>query len=90
MAPSKDLHEHLLEIVRRLPSDFEPYGDRERHLGEQDCSCGCRHYLTFAPPLGYDWGVCTNRESPRVGLLTFEHQGCPAFEFGEDDPEYLR
>jgi len=26
-----------------------------------------------------DWGVCANPKSPRAGLLTFEHQGCPAF-----------
>jgi hypothetical protein len=25
----------------------------------------------------------------RVGLLTFEHQGCPAFEASQDDPAGL-
>ena len=29
-------------------------------------------------------GVCTNRASHRVGLLTFEHQGCQHFELDED------
>jgi len=75
------LHEHLLEIVERLPSDFEPYGRRKR-LGP-DCSCGCKHFLLLAGQLGYDWGVCAHPKSPRCGLLTFEHQGCPKFEAAE-------
>jgi hypothetical protein len=35
--------------------------------------------------LRYDWGVCRNPASPRVGLLTFEHQGCREFESGDED-----
>jgi hypothetical protein len=34
----------------------------------------------------FDWGVCANPASPRLGLLTFEHQGCPQFE--EEDSEH--
>lgn len=30
----------------------------------------------------YDWVICSNPESHRAGLLTFEHQGC--FKFEED------
>jgi hypothetical protein len=30
--------------------------------------------------VGLDWGICANAKSPRAGLLTFEHQGCPDFE----------
>jgi hypothetical protein len=41
---------------------------------------------------GMDWGVCTEPQSPRAGLLTFEHMGCPHFEqepeeeLGENPP----
>jgi hypothetical protein len=75
-------HDHLVSIMRRLPSDFEPYGLRNRDEGS-DCSCGCKHFepLQILP---FDWGVCTNPKSPRCSLLTFEHQGCEQFEYDED------
>ncbi len=78
------VHERLLSIMRRLPSDFEPYGERNRDEG-CDCSCGCKHFepLQVTP---FDWGVCTNPKSPRCSLLTFEHQGCEQFEY-EEEPE---
>ena len=72
------LHEHLQSVCRHLPSDFEPYGERERT--GPDCSSGCRHFLKLPGKLGMDWGVCTHSASPRMGLLTFEHQGCEQFE----------
>lgn len=28
-----DMHEHLWRIVKKLPSDFEPYGRRQRAAG---------------------------------------------------------
>jgi len=76
------LHESLLQIMVRLPSDFEPYGSRERDSG--DCSCGCKFFATLEGELGCDWGVCINTSGPRFGLLTFEHQGCPEFK-SEDE-----
>lgn len=80
---SDERHKHLVSIMKRLPSDFEPYGERERE--GWDCSCGCKHYMELfhlEAPGGRDsdWGVCVNPKSPRCGLLTFEHQGCPEFE----------
>jgi hypothetical protein len=71
-------HKQLWQIVVKLPTDVEPWGQREP--GEVgDCSCGCRWFQPLvAHP--FDWGVCTNPASPRVALLTFEHQGCPQFE----------
>ena len=39
-----------------------------------DCSCGCDYFLNLQD--SGDWGVCCNPESPRAGLLTWEHQGC--------------
>jgi hypothetical protein len=71
-------HEQLWQIAITMPTDFEPYGQRKRDV-VGDCSCSCRWFLPLvAMPL--DWGVCANPASPRVGLLTFEHQGCPQFE----------
>src|SRR5438105_7658427 len=66
-------HWHLHAICIRLPTDFEPSGYRVRT--GPDCSCGCRWFLELQA-LPYDWGVCSNPQSPRCGLLTFEHQGC--------------
>lgn len=75
-------HDSLWTLCRKLPSDFTPYGERDRDTAEpwQDCSCGCIHFLKLAGELGNDWGVCANPKSRRAGLLTFEHQGCPEFE----------
>jgi hypothetical protein len=75
-------HEQLWQIAIKLPTDYEPYGQMKRVSG--DCSCGCLwfHPLVTFP---YDWGVYANPASPRVGLLTFEHQGCP--QFAQDERE---
>jgi len=80
-------HEELWRIVKKLPSDFEPYGERDRNTDEpwEDCSCGYIHFAKLQGELGFDWGVCTTPKSPRAGLLTFEHMGCPEFE-GENEP----
>ena len=43
--------------------------------------------LSSMDRLGQIGGVCMNKDSPRAGLLTFEHQGCPAFEVGADREE---
>jgi hypothetical protein len=75
-------HEKLWQIVRKLDTDYEPYGKIERY--GSDCSCGCRHFVKLAGEVGNDWGVCSNPESPRSGFLTFEHQGCSAFEATTD------
>ena len=93
IGPGRATHEQLRKIVTDLPSDFEPYGVRKRD-GYNDCSCGCNFYHTLEGPQGADWGVCTNPKSPRVGLLTFEHQGCPEWtedpRYGKIDKEELR
>ena len=73
-------HERLWKLVRKLPSDFQPYGKRDRDANYgPDCSCGCRFFLPLDGDLRYDWGVCANPRSPRSGLLTFEHMGCKSF-----------
>ena len=74
----------LLDIIKR-PEDYYPYGQNmDRELpGDSfrgDCSCGCKWFLPLEGSLRDDWGICANRASHRVGLLTFEHQGCRQFE----------
>lgn len=78
---------NLLSIVKTLPSDFEPYGQRDRDTQwGPDCSCDCRHFLPLDGKMGNDYGVCANPKSPRAGLLTFEHQGCYNWEAMEGAP----
>jgi hypothetical protein len=82
---SEGPHAPLWAVLRRLPSDFQPYGERDREDDwGPDCSCGCRWYVPLQGDLAADWGVCTNPESPRAGLLTWEHQGCHQFQEGAD------
>jgi len=80
-------HELPWRLVKRLPTVFEPYGSGSRTDDwGPDCSCGCKHFLELAGTLGFDWGVCANPQSPRAGLLTFEHMGCRFFQ-EDDEPE---
>jgi DNA-directed RNA polymerase subunit H (RpoH/RPB5) len=72
------MHDKLLKVVRTLETDYEPHGKVEST--DSDCSCGCRHFVKLGSDAGNKWGVCANPESPRAGLLTFEHQGCAEFE----------
>lgn len=83
----RQLHDLLSNKVVNLPTDFQPYGERDRDEGGADCSCGCKHFLALEGDLGMDWGVCGNVQSPRCGLLTFEHQGCEEFEYDPEDEE---
>jgi hypothetical protein len=76
-------HDELWLVCKKLPEDYEPYGqEAERRM---DCSCGCRWYHVVAGAEGADWGVCFSPKSHRSGLLTFEHQGCHHFEQEDDD-----
>ena len=83
LTPGFQSHEGLWQVVKKLPTDFEPYGKRQRSdsVIHEDCSCNCRWYHIIAGARGQDWGVCANTKSPRAGLLTFEHQGCPQYEW---------
>jgi hypothetical protein len=84
-------HEFLLKLVKPLPTDFAPWGERNRDEDwGPDCSCGCRHFLPLDGELRFDWGVCANPRSPRASLLTFQHMGCREFEADADrmDPSH--
>ncbi len=93
MEASEANDEQLWRVCRKLPSDYEPYGQRKREgqrKDQADCS-GCRW---FQPLLRYgvlDWGACANPDSPRAGLLTFREQACESFEEADepiDDDTY--
>lgn len=73
--------EQLWQACRKLPSDWEPHGQRRwygRREDRPDCAT-CFFYMELfrAWP---DWGVCGNPDSPRGGLLTYWEQGCWQFE----------
>lgn len=80
--PGHQTHEQLWEVCQKLPEDHGGYGDEGRPHNPQ-CSEGCRFYHPLEGRRGMDWGVCANPRSHRAGLLTFEHQGCPHFEYDE-------
>ena len=73
--------EELWEACRRLPSDWEPHGQRRWHGRREarpDCDT-CRWFVELFRT-SPDWGACANPESERAGLLTFREQGCWQFE----------
>jgi len=77
-------HENLLAIVIKKEEDYAPWGFKQRWEKDDeeypDCSMGCKYFVPLKDELGFDWGICSNKESHRSGLLTFEHQGCQKFE----------
>jgi hypothetical protein len=69
--------EELWEACRKLPSDWEPHGERKwlgRREDRPDCATCCWFVELFRT--WPDWGACANPESARAGLLTFREQGC--------------
>lgn len=76
-----EIKQKLQLALISVPSDFKPFGERDReHDYGPDCSCDCKFFVKLHGDIGNDWGVCINHQSPRKGLLTFEHQGCHFFE----------
>jgi hypothetical protein len=90
MTPKHDEHTRLWSITVKHPQDYEPWGtvDRESTRFLADCSSGCVYFRPLDGGLGGDWGVCTNPDSHRAGLLTFEHQGCANALEGDYDPGF--
>lgn len=81
-----NLHNRFLRACKKLPEDYDPWGENERWAdparGYPDCSGGCK-FAMWVEPLTGDWCVCMNPKSHRYGLLTFEHQGCEKAEAGD-------
>lgn len=84
----------LWSVVKFLPGDYDTYGgDVVRDTPERfgaDCACGCKWFTplyddSWDGGMDLDWGVCTNPDSHRAGLLTWEHQGCLLSEPKEDE-----
>jgi len=86
MEASDATDEQLWRVCRRLPSDFEPHGPREREGTRKDNpDCGtCRFFQPLLRPGELDWGACANPASPRADLLTFREQGCGQFEIEQE------
>jgi len=77
MRPVDSGDEQLWEACRKLPSDWEPHGERKwlgRREDRPDCATCC--WFTELFRTWPDWGACANPESARAGLLTFREQGC--------------
>jgi hypothetical protein len=75
--------DRLWECVIILPSDYSDYGGEvirwEDPEGDYpDCSCECKWFKPLydeeRQSWDTDWGVCSNPNSPRSGMLTWEHQ----------------
>lgn len=64
---------HRLLAERRYTGDDDAGGESQQALF-------CPYYEALEGPLGGDWGVILNPESPKFGQLVFEHDrcGCPA------------
>ena len=76
VTPGYQTHEQLWQIVRKLPTDSEPYGKMKRETS-CDCSGSCRWYHVLAGRRGQDWGGApaagAGRESPL--MYTAQAQG---------------
>ena len=81
-----DVHHKRLWQVCRDQADYIAGRDTDNHE-KPDCSSGCRYFFPLEGKHGMDWGVCTEPRSPRAGLLTFEHMGCPFYEASPDEDE---
>lgn len=83
----------LFKVLKILPTDYEEYGGEVKRWADlekdyPDCSRGCKHFVELNGDLGNDWGVCSNSNSPRAGLLTWEHQtGVDCFEKEDEETE---
>jgi len=67
----------LWQACPKLPSDWEPHGQRRWH-GRKEARPDCDTCRWFAELFrtSPDWGTCASPESERTGLLTFREQGC--------------
>ncbi len=85
-------HEQLFDIAKRMPTDFEPWGQRSLLSDaptQPDCSAHCRFFSLLEGGAGLDWGVCVNPLSLRAGLLTYQEFGCLEFEQVSSDDDDL-
>jgi hypothetical protein len=68
---TRELHNSLSRICKNLPTDFQPWGERDRDAEwGPDCSCGCKFFLKLPGQLGNDWGVCWNAEHRLLKIIS--------------------
>jgi hypothetical protein len=66
---------HFWNIVRVLPTDYHDYGGKiERFSHPEEFYPDCINCRFFKKIDNEGWGICSNPNSPRSGLLTYEHQ----------------
>jgi DUF3027 family protein len=73
--------------IKKLPHNRYPPASNAEHPDEwtaEQCLM-CQYYIKLSGDLGYDWGVCSNVDSPLDGKVMFEHDGCEYFTFAEDE-----
>ena len=65
LTPGFQSHEALWAVAKTLPTDFEPYGKRDRSgsVPFADCSWGCRWFHVLAGARGQDWGCARTRRA---------------------------
>lgn len=70
------ISKHKDNLLKKSCKGWQEYMNNEMGVDnfDVDCSCGCYYFIELEG--NGDWGVCCNPESPRAGLLTWEHQGC--------------
>lgn len=74
---------NLFECLKILPTDYSEYGGdvkrwKKNDLDYPDCST-CSMLVKLKEPNDNDWGVCSKKNAPRAGLLTWQRQagfGC--------------
>ena len=78
------IHEKLAEMRFRPDEDKEAM-DENGFIKDQ--ALHCAYYVPLEGSLGMDWGIIVNPNSPKFGLVVFEHShcGCPDHQPGDPD-----
>jgi hypothetical protein len=79
-------HDELWKIVKKLPSDFEPYGQRNRDTDEpsEGCSSGCIHFAKLEGKLGYDGAYARTQKVRARPCSRSSTWAAPEFEAEKD------
>lgn len=73
------MNDYYWNVVIKLETDYKDYGGKiERWDHPEESYFDCSSCVLYKK-LDSDWGICFNPNSPRSGMLTYEHQaghGC--------------
>ena len=70
---------NLFKCLKILPTDYAEYGGEVKRWENNDLDYPDCSTCSMIVKLNDDWGVCANKNAPRAGMLTWEHQagfGC--------------